>query len=186
MSDTAILELYDLAERIQKIYSSCTEEEQSYLLKILQELSESGESETYRSVWLVDYKEIPVDIDTFIESETFLGKTNRRGEAVYPFWRERLRDFFGAGNRYHEWVLTGATRIGKTSTAITAAAYLLYRTMCLRDPQAYFNLKDISKISFLFFNVTKDLASGVAYREFNDTLNRVRGLILMEHFRKVN
>lgn len=172
MSDISVIEPHDLAERIQKIYSSCTEEEQGYLLKILEELSETGESETYRSVWLVDYKEIPVDIDTFIESEAFLGKTNRKGTAVYPFWRERLRTFFDAGNQYHEWVLTGATRIGKTSTAITAAAYLLYRTMCLRDPQAYFNLKDISKISFLFFNVTKELAKGVAYREFNDTLKQ--------------
>lgn len=170
MSDVKVDSSYDLPERIQKIYSSCTEEEQGYLLKILQELSEFGESETYKSVWLADYKEIPVDIDTFISSDAFLGKTNRQGEAVYPFWKEDLRKFFGAGNQYYEWILTGATRIGKTSTAITAAIYLLYKVMCLRDPQEYFQLKDISKISFLFFNITKDLAKGVAYREFNDTL----------------
>lgn len=161
-----------LPERIQKIFADCNEVEQQYLLQILEELSESdcGYSKTYEDIWLADYKEIPVDIDTFIESETYLGKTNRCGEAVYPFWRKELRNFFGAGNQYHEWILTGATRIGKSSTGITGAAYMLYRLMCLRDPQKYFNKKDVSKFSILFFNITKDLAKGVAYREFNDTL----------------
>lgn len=139
-------------------------------MTILQELSDSGESATYNSLWLSDYKEIPVDIDTFIESETYLGKTNRCGKAVFPFWRQELRNMFNAGNKYYEWILTGATRIGKSSTAITATAYMLYRLMCMREPQKFFGKKDVSKFSVLFFNITKDLARGVAYREFNDTL----------------
>lgn len=161
-----------LPERIQKIFSSCNEVEQSYLLQILEELSESdcGYSKTYEDIWLSDYKEIPVDIDTFLDSETYLGKTNRCGKAVFPFWRTELRNFFNAGNQFHEWILTGATRIGKSSTGISATSYMLYRLMCLRDPQKYFNKKDVSKFSILFFNITKDLAKGVAYREFNDTL----------------
>lgn len=161
-----------LPERIQNIYESCTPLEQKYLLQILQELceSETGYSKTYEEIWLADYKEIPVDIDTFLNSDVYLGKTNRHGDAVYPFWRKELNKFFGAGNKYYEWILTGATRIGKTSTAISATAYMLYRLMCLRDPQKYFNKKDVSKFSILFFNITKDLARGVAYREFNDTL----------------
>ncbi len=165
------LELYDdIPDRISKIFDSCSNTEQEILIKILSELSQTGESETYRNLWLADYKEIPVDIDTFIESETYLGKTNRCGEAVYPFWRKELRNMFNAGNKYYEWILTGATRIGKSSTGITGASYMLYRLMCLRDPQKFFNKKDVSKFSILFFNITKDLAKGVAYREFNDTL----------------
>lgn len=162
----------DIPQRIKSIYASCSKEEQVYLLQILQELSESdiGYSKTYESIWLADYKEIPVDINTFMNSETYLGKTNRCGEAVFPFWRTELNNVFSAGNKYHEWVLTGATRIGKSSTAITATAYMLYRLMCLRDPQKFFGKKEISKFSILFFNITKELAKGVAYREFNDTL----------------
>ena len=162
----------DLPVRIQKIYDSCSEVEQSYLLRILQEIAESpiGYSPTYEEIWLADFKEIPVDINTFLTSTTYLGKTNREGEAVYPFWKNALNEFFAAGNSYYEWVLTGATRIGKSSTAITATAYMLYRLMCLRDPQKFFNKKEVSKFSVLFFNVTKDLARGVAFREFNDTL----------------
>lgn len=160
----------DVLDRIKKIYSSSTDDEKIYLRKILEEISEFGYSSTYEQIWLADYKEIPVDIDTFIESETYLGKTNRCGKAVYPFWRKELHRMFDAGNKYHEWILTGATRIGKSSTAITATAYMLYRLMCLRNPQKFFGKKDISKFSILFFNITKDLAKGVAYREFNDTI----------------
>lgn len=160
----------DIISRIQHIYSTSTSQEQQYLKQILTELADTGTSFTYEQIWLADFKEIPVDIDTFIESETYLGKTNRCGQAVYPFWRRTLHEIFSAGNKYHEIILTGATRIGKSSTAITATAYMLYRLMCLRDPQKFFNKKDVSKFSILFFNITKDLAKGVAYREFNDTL----------------
>lgn len=160
----------DILHRIDMIYKSCSEEEQYYLRQILSEFSQFGESLTYKNIWLSDFKEIPVDIDTFIENDQYLGRTNRNGEAVYPYWRKTLREIFNAGNRFEEVFFTGATRIGKSSTAITATAYMLYRLMCLRDPQTYYKKKEISKFSILFFNVTKDLAKGVAFREFNDTL----------------
>lgn len=160
----------DVITRIHNIYHSCTTEEQRYLLKILREISETGDSYTYRDIWLADYREIPVDIGTFICDSQFLGKVNRNGDAVYPFWKSTLNEIFSAGNKYQEIFFTGATRIGKSSTAIVGTAYMLYRLMCLKDPQKFFNKKDVSKFSVLFFNITKDLAAGVAFREFNDTL----------------
>ena len=159
-----------IVNRIKNVYNTMSAEEKAYLRLILEELSEYGYSNTYNEVWLSDYKEIPVDIDTFIESDYYLGRTNRNGQGVYPYWREVMTDLFTSGNKYEEVILTGATRIGKTSTAITCVAYMLYRLMCLRDPQQYFGKKEISKFSVLFFNITKELASGVAFREFNDTL----------------
>lgn len=156
--------------RIQRIYSSSTEREKAYLKKILEEIADTGDSPTYRNIWLSDYKEIPVDIDTFLCDDYYLGKTNRNGEAIYPFWKDFMRKLFHAGNKYEEVFLTGATRIGKSSTAITCTAYMLYKLMCLRDPQQYFGKKDVSVFSILFFNLTKELAAGVAYREFQDTI----------------
>lgn len=161
---------YDVITRIQKIYSVCSAEEQAVLTQILEELSIDGTSKTYNEIWLADYKEIPVDIETFMCSELYLGKTNRQGKAVYPFWMNTLRDIFSAGNKYEELVFTGATRIGKSSTAIAGLAYMLYKLMCLKDPQTYYNKKEVSKFAILFFNITKDLAKGVAFREFNDSL----------------
>lgn len=163
-------DILDIPERVKNIYRSCTANERQYLVQILDELVTYGDSETYRKIWLADYKEIPVDIATFVKDDRYLGKTNRNGEAVYPYWRTVLSDIFSAGNKYEECFFTGATRIGKSSTAITCTAYMLYKLMCLVDPQRYFGKKDVSKFSILFFNITKELASSVAYREFQDTL----------------
>lgn len=160
----------NLPERILDIYDTCSDDEKQYLIQILQELSETGTSSTYDDLWLQDYKEIPVDIDTFLNDNEYLGLTNRQGESVYPYWRKSMHDIFDNGNQYTQCVFTGATRIGKTSTAITCAAFMLYRMMCLRDPQAFFQKKEISQFSLLFFNLTLDLAKSVAFREFNDTL----------------
>lgn len=161
-----------VVDRIRETISTCSDRERYFFMKILEELatSEDGRSKTYEDIWLSDYKEIPVGINTFLNSDTYLGKTNRNGASVYPFWRKELNTVFDAGNKYYEWILTGATRIGKSSTAVTAIAYMLYRLMCLRDPQKFFGKKDVSKFSILFFNLTLDLAKGVSFREFNDTL----------------
>ena len=156
--------------RIQQIFDTCRDEEKQYLIQILQELSETGSSPTYDTLWLQDYVELPVDLDTFLCDDYYLGKTNRNGAAIYPYWKRSMHDIFDAGNKYVECVFTGATRIGKTSTAITCAAYMLYRMMCLRDPQAFFQKKEISQFSLLFFNLTLDLAKSVAFKEFNSTI----------------
>lgn len=160
----------DVLSRIQSIYKSSSEHDRQILLKILEEIHENGDSKTYENIWLQDYKEIPVDIETFLNDELFLGKATNNGKSVYPHWKDVLNDIFVDRNECNEIVLTGATRIGKTSTAITGAAYMLYQLMCLKDPQKFFDKKEVSKFSILFFNLTKDLAKGVAFREFNDTL----------------
>lgn len=159
-----------LPNQIRDAYKNCSDSERAVLRQILEELASYGYSETYENVWLADYREIPVSIDTFLTSDQFLGKVTRQGKGIFPFWRKSMREIFNAGNQYDECIFTGATRIGKTSTAITCAGYILHRLMCLRNPQEFFGIKEESKISILFFNITKDLAAGVAYREFNDTL----------------
>lgn len=164
------LDYDNLPERILSIYNSCSLPEQRYLMQILEELSITGESETYEKIWLADFKEIPVSIDTFICDSMYLGEINRNGEAVYPFWRETLRDIFNNGNKYNEIILSGATRIGKTSTAVLAAAYMTYRLMLYKNPHEYFQKKAVSRFTIGFAGLTKDLAMGVSYREYNDTL----------------
>ena len=167
---SSIIEYDGIAERIQKVYSSCSELEKKQLRNILMEMSISGESQTLEQLWLADFKEVPVSIDEFVCNPLYLGNTNRNGEAVYPFWRETLREIFNNGNRYNEIVLSGATRIGKTSTAVIITSYMLYRLMLYRNPHEYFKKKQVSKFTVAFANLTKELAEGVAYREFNDTL----------------
>ena len=171
----------DIPQRIQNIYSSCNAEEQAVLRKILEELSLYGESETYKNVWLADYKEIPVSKEEFLTSPQYLGASNNNGASIYPRWLEVMKELEATGNQYYEIVFTGATRTGKTSTAVSDALYQLYRLMCLRDPQTYFGIKSIATISFFFFNITQTLARGVAFREFNSTIASSRWFLEHGH-----
>lgn len=160
----------EVLSRIQTVYSSCSKLEQKLLYKIVQEAGDQGYSYTLEQLWLTDFKEVPVSIEEFICSPFYMGEVTRNGEAVYPFWKDTVNDIFSAGNKYNEIILSGATRIGKTSTAVLILAYMLYRLMLYRNPHEYFKKKQISKFTIGFANLTKDLAAGVAYREFNDTL----------------
>lgn len=160
----------EVVNRITSIYNSCSLDEKIAFKTILQEISEKGYSQTLEQVWLKDFVEIPVSIDRFITESDYLGETNRNGEMVYPFWRNALREIFTEESKYSSIVFSGATRIGKTSTAITCMAYMLYRLMIYRDPHSYFKKKSISKFTIGFANLTKDLAKGVGFREFQDTL----------------
>lgn len=159
-----------LPQRIADIFNTCSEEEQQYLIQILEELSDTGTSPTYDTLFLQDYIEIPVDVDTFLSDNRYLGIANDGGKSVYPYWRDAMHKIYDDPLQYDEVVFTGATRIGKSSTGVAAAAYCLYRMMCLRNPQRFFKKKDISVFTMLFFNITLDLAKGVGFKEFNDLL----------------
>lgn len=160
----------EVLQRIQNVYASCSAQEQVELTKILEEVALKGYSETFERVWLQDFKEIPVSIDQFICDDYYLGSVNRHGTAVYPYWRDCLGDIFNSGNKYNEIVLSGATRIGKTSTMVIMMSYMLYRLMIYRNPHEYFQKKEVSRFTLAFANLNEKLALGVAYREYQDTL----------------
>lgn len=162
-------ELTELSpDKFQQIYNSLGEAEQTVIRKILEELSETGTSATYDEVWLADYEEIPVDIDTFLEDEDYLGKATNHGTQIYPYWRKTLREIFAGGNtEFEEIAFSGAIGTGKTANAVYAIAYLLYRLLCLRYPQRYFGFADTDEIAIFFFNATVALAQGVGWTRLN-------------------
>lgn len=160
----------EVIQRIKNSYDNFSKEEQHVLKTIVQEIAEYGQSPTYENIWLADFKEIPVDKYTFLTSSEYLGSSNNNGSAIYPAWMDTMLELEKAGNQYTEIVFTGATRTGKTSTAVSDAAYMFYWLMCLKDPQSYFGLKSVTNISIFFFNITQTLAKGVAFKEFNTLL----------------
>ena len=143
---------------------SLTDQEKEILFNMLNELNDYGSSNTLKSIWYEDYEEVPVDIDTFIDDERFLG--NALGNTLYPFWREVLRKLFAPGAKYYECVLTGAIGLGKTTIADIGLAYMLHKLLCLKNPPSYYGLSKMSIMTINFFNVTLDLSYGVAYQKF--------------------
>lgn len=160
----------DVIQRITGIYNLCLPSEKNIFRKILEEVADKGYSQTLELIWLKDFTEVPVSIDRFICDSRYLGDTNDNGSMVYPFWKETLENIFTEDKNYSEVIFSGATRIGKTSTAITCMAYMLYRLMIYRDPHTFFHKKSVSKFTVAFANLTRELAQSVGYREFNDTL----------------
>ena len=149
--------------------SRLTDTEKKAVKSILAEYSQKGESKNLKKLYETDFYEVPVDIDTFIESDEYAGWFTQNGK-LYPYWREKLRDIFDDSKNYSEIVLGGSIGCGKTTIAVIALAYTLYWLMCLKDPNPYFDLGRGDTIYIVFFNATLQLSKGVGYSKFQDLL----------------
>lgn len=151
-------------------FARLTPENKELVLKILSEYKELGKSDTLEELWKVDYNEIPVSIDEFIENPHYLGRSTRNGESIYPYWRKTYRRIFDPSLAYEEVIFTGAIGVGKTKTADVCLAYLLYKLMCLKNPQKYFKMNEGEEISIFFLNINLALAEGVGFNTLHKML----------------
>lgn len=151
-------------------FNKLKSDEKKLILQILSEIQSTGSSKTLNDIWYQDYTEIPVSIQEFICNPHYLGKSTRNGESIYPYWRNKYNEIFDASINYEEIVLTGAIGVGKTRTAVVCLAYLLYRLMCLKNPQEYFKFNEGDKITIFFLNINLKLAEGVGYKTLHQYL----------------
>ena len=146
-----------------------SEKERKIALQILSEISDTGSSKLFNELRLVDYEEVPVDIETFLTHPNYLGKglVNDEGKfTVFPYWVETLKKIFPdplAPAAYNTLALSGAIGLGKSFVAVLCGLYELYRMLCLKDPYLYYGLQPIDKITFAFMNITLDASHGVAW-----------------------
>ncbi len=103
------------------------------------------------------YTELPVDIDTFIEDDHYIGYSTRNGKSIYPFWRQRLREMFDPENpnKYREMFCATAIGTGKTRVTLIAFTYTLYCYMCLRNPNEFFKFNSKDTLAFVIASVGK-------------------------------
>lgn len=153
-----------------EILGALTPVEKNAVEKILNEINTTGSSSLYKEMLGEDYEEVPVNIDTFIEDDRYIGKVTQQGTTIYPYWRNMLRQIFDPNHNYNEVIFTGAIGLGKTTIAITAMAYILYQLLCLKNPQKFYGLQGNSKIVLAFFNVNLDLSYGVAFKKLQSML----------------
>lgn len=150
--------------------------ERELAIKILKEYSENGYSSEYNKLLLQDYRETPVDIETFITDKKYLGVawTNSSGKSnLYPFWLEQLKKLFPDPytTSVNTFIESGARGLGKSEIAAgIIAPYLMHRVMCLKNPLDYFGLKPTEKIVFGFMNIKLDLAEEIAVDKFQKTI----------------
>ena len=156
--------------------ATLSEKERDIALQILQQYSEFGKSDLYSDIVHSDYNEIPVDIETFITNDNYLGKGWKDASGklkMYPFWINVLKDIFpnSFDTNYTTLLESGARGIGKSEIACGAVCpYLMYRIMCMKNPLEYFRLKPTEKIVFAFMNIKLDLAEEIAVDKFQKTI----------------
>lgn len=79
-------------------------------------------------------------------------------EEVFDISVEGTHNFaIGAGIVAHN-CLTGAIGVGKTTIAAIMMTYIIYKTLCLKDPRKFYRLTGNSPIVFVVMNLTLDLA----------------------------
>lgn len=156
-----------------KLLDSLSPEEKKAALEILKQYSATGESKAYEDLKYADYNEIPVDIDTFLDDDTYLGKslwsidefTGEKKCSLFPYWRDTLHKIFPTNTdiKYNTVILTGGIGLGKSTVAVIAQLYMLYRMLCLKDPCAHYQIQPGSSFTFSQLNITLDAAKGVAW-----------------------
>lgn len=148
---------------VQFELESLTPDEKEFLYKMLREVGESefdpesGVSDGDLCLWEalsdIEYKTPPVDMETFIYDDYYMGEI---GKTLYPCWAKDLEELFEGG--YHEAIIGGSIGCGKTVFAQMAAIRMIYEISCMRDPQRSFGLEKGSEVTFQNISSVKTLA----------------------------
>ncbi len=155
--------------------NNLSESERSIVLEILKEYSDIGASSLFDDIAFADFKEVPVDIVTFIKDPMYLGKAWHLSDGtckLFPFWEDKIQELFpdNITTSVNTFIESGARGLGKSEIAITCALYIMYRVMCLKDPYTFFNLKPTEQIAFAFMNITEILAIDIGVTKFQNTV----------------
>lgn len=110
---------------------------------------------------LTHWAKIPPTIEQFILEDYYLGQREFCCEAVL----KTLREVFDPARSYREAALVWGIGAGKSYASSIALAYMAYRLLCLRDPQAYYGLAPGSEIAVVNFSVTATQAKRVVFDE---------------------
>lgn len=163
---------------INKRLEGLPENERKVALEILKQYSEKGRSDIYDSLIYQDYREIPVDIETFLTDDRYLGipsKTIDGKSKVYPFWMKKLKKLYpdNIHTSVNTFIASGARGLGKSETCVNyIMCYELYRDMCLKNPLDYYHLKKTDKVVYALMNIKLALAEEIAIDKFQNTVKQ--------------
>jgi hypothetical protein len=114
--------------------------------------------------FLQQLEQPPVDIETFLESEDFIGATDI---VLWPEVRAAIiticTDWWKGPQAYHEVLLKGATSTGKSEICKIVTAYHLHILGCLRNPQALYGLPKTTSIIFPIMAAKPHVTKRVLY-----------------------
>lgn len=165
----------DITKISKEQLESLSPEERKLALEILEQYAKKGSSEIFNELVYSDYEEIPVDIETFLTDDSYMGQAWKDSEnklKIYPYWMKKLKELFPTpfDTKVNNFIASGARGLGKSEICVAIMCYLLYRIMCLKNPLEYFHMKPTEKIVFAFMNIKLDLAEEIANSKFQNSI----------------
>lgn len=109
---------------------------------------------------ILGFRQVPVGIDEFVESDLYLGKITRNGAMIYPFWRKFLRELYPdpLTSTNQIIVLTGGIGIGKSTVSLVMCMYTLYKILMLKDT-TFFDIELLKGVNLVFYHVNVEKAT---------------------------
>ena len=153
-------------EDLFREFDSLNEEERVALEAVLHDLM-AGDHEMYSALADAEFEYPPVDVETFLRDDYFLGQV---GKQLYPKLMDDMVELFEGG--YSEAIMTGSIGFGKSFFATLAQCYIYYQISCLRDPQRSYGIDSGSWISFANISVNEKTARRVVFNEIKGKLER--------------
>ena len=165
----------DLRNITKEQLESLSPEERKLALEILEQYANKGSSDIFNELIYSDYEEIPVDIETFLTDDNYMGQAWKDSEnklKIYPYWMKRLKELFPTpiDTKVNTFIASGARGLGKSEICVAIMCYMLYRIMCLKNPLEYYHMKPTEKIVFAFMNIKLDLAEEIANSKFQNSI----------------
>jgi hypothetical protein len=130
------------------------------------------------------FEEVPVDIDTFVEDDRYLGSRKMKLSpiqrecllkmtqiykpetlAVFMESEEKARHFHRQYTM-NEIILMLGKGSGKDEMSAMAICYIVYKLLCLKDPAAYYGKPAGDNIDILNIAVNADQATRVFFKKF--------------------
>jgi hypothetical protein len=136
------------------------------LIKFLED-AKKEELEDLR--WLLkhpEYEHRPVSMEVFLTDERFTSEQDR----PRAFNKKILTDVFDKGN-YDEVLYIAGIGSGKSYVSSMAIAYILYKILCLKDPQKQFGFATGTKIAFLNIATNFSQAKDVVFSEIKNRID---------------
>lgn len=161
--------LAEMPDDFRSGWESMSDNEKTLFLKVI------DNEEIEDLLYDLDWKEQPVSPYEFFSNEYFTGKNAiwdpKEHTGIFPLWKEELCYVLDPQNGVTEWILSGAMGLGKSTVALWAQGYLIYKLHCLRNPHKYMGLLESAPIELFFMSVNLTTASDVGIDRLESIIN---------------
>lgn len=112
------------------------------------------------------FEEPPVGIEEFLDSPLYCPASNQ----IRPRIRKMLIDIFTGD--YTEALVIAGIGSGKSYLTSKAIEYIVYRLLCIKNPQKYYNLADDSSIYIINVSTNREQAKKVVFGEIKNRIDQ--------------